>query len=216
MFSGTQIECWPVDYVACSGLSQLSELFPKPQSLQIVLIFASTRQVWKAFAANTHTCSKSILGSRRVFHWVTQSFPQGDPIIFLDHPISATRAWHTPVATPLPSADGYTSRSGEPWQARLDVSSGIVQLPGFNTNKIRKYFTSIFQYVQESCSRLEFVDPEFLSCSQEEADAYRPVAPHVLRCAVFDLQFSSGPVLFPVRRVSISSPTENFHPACGG
>src|SRR6185312_5814635 len=88
MFSGTQIECWPVDYVACSGLSQLSELFPKPQSLQIVLIFASTRQVWKAFAANTHTCSQSILGSRRVFHWVTQSFPQGDPIIFLDHPIS--------------------------------------------------------------------------------------------------------------------------------
>src|SRR6185437_10559971 len=80
------------------------------------------------------TCSKLTLGSRRVFHRVTQSFPQGDPIIFFDHPrvISATRAWHTPVATHQPQAEGSPPE-------RLGGQQPGRSRPDRDANKIRRY-----------------------------------------------------------------------------
>jgi hypothetical protein len=141
--------------------------FSKPQTLRIVATLASTPR-FGTLLLQTHTLVQNrplghaefSTGSPGLFHWVTQSF------LWITQGCSRQTALGTrQLRPPCHRLMGHTSRSGEPWQARLDVSSGIFQLPGFNTNKIRKYFTSIFQYVQESCSRLEFVDPEFLSCS---------------------------------------------------
>jgi len=66
--------------------------------------------------------------------WVTPSFPQGDPIIFFDHPrvISATRAWHTPVATHQPQAEGSPPE-------RLGGQQPGRSRPDRTANKIRRY-----------------------------------------------------------------------------
>ena len=104
-----------------------SELFPKPQSLQIVLIFRLHPQVLKrSCCKHTHLF--------KIDPWVTPSFPQGDPIIFFDHPrvISATRAWHTPVATHQPQAEGSPPE-------RLGGQQPGRSRPDRDANKIRRY-----------------------------------------------------------------------------
>ena len=123
MFSGTQIVCWPVDYVARTGLSH-SQNFFKAANSSDCRGFRLPPQVWNAFAANTHTCSKSTLGSRRVFHWVTQTF------LWITHGCSwANCARHTPVATLQPLADGSRPQKQlNPGEARVVVASGVCQI----------------------------------------------------------------------------------------
>ena len=117
------------------------------------LIFRTpTPGLGAVFVANTHACSRSTLGSRRVFHWVTQTF------LWITHGCSwANCARHTPVATLQPLADGSRPQKQlNPGEARVVVASGVCQNPRLNTNKIRRKYRSIFQHVQESVSGLEF------------------------------------------------------------
>jgi hypothetical protein len=141
MFSRTRIVCWPVDYVVAPTFILTLELFAVPQT-SLTSPFLPPPPVFEQFCCKHTTCSKSTLGSRRVFHWVTQTFPLGDAITSVDDPRKrlVNCVCHTPVPPFSQRLMGRTPKTTEPWQsARVDCSDGRA-----DTNKIRSKCTSTF------------------------------------------------------------------------
>src|SRR6185437_12860593 len=61
-------------------------MFARVDCSPSISILSGDAGVLGSFVANKHTSAKSTLGSRRLFHWVTQSFPLDHPKFCLGHP----------------------------------------------------------------------------------------------------------------------------------